>query len=79
MLVEVHVDDAAQQAMIVMDDVYEPFVGKLMAQQAIFDALGTIVEPEHLQRPGNLAAHVGLNGVGQHGVIGAIIGEHDFG
>ena len=27
----------------------EPFVGRLMAQQAIFDALGTIVAPEHLQ------------------------------
>ena len=26
----------------------EPFVGKLMAQQAILDALGTIVAPEHL-------------------------------
>ena len=29
--------------------VAEPFVGKLMAQQAVFDALGTIVEPKHLK------------------------------
>lgn len=27
----------------------EPFVGKLMAERAIFDALGTVVEPEHLK------------------------------
>ena len=26
----------------------EPFVGKLMAQQAIFDALSTLIAPEHL-------------------------------
>jgi membrane protein len=51
--------------------VAEPFVGRLMAQQAIFDALGTIVAPEHLKgiqrfaqedlfRGGGLAAIVGL-------------------
>ena len=28
----------------------EPFVGKLMAQQAIFDALGSIVEAEQIGR-----------------------------
>jgi len=27
----------------------EPFVGKLMAQQAVFDAMGTIVDPKHLK------------------------------
>ncbi len=48
----------------------EPFVGKMIAQQAIFDALSTIVEPEHLRgiqryasedlfRGGGIAAFVG--------------------
>src|SRR5258708_13724507 len=27
----------------------EPFVGKMLATQAIFDALGTVVDPEHLK------------------------------
>ncbi len=27
----------------------EPFVGKILATQAIFDALGTVVDPEHLK------------------------------
>ena len=49
----------------------EPFVGKMIAQKAIFDALGTIVEPEHLKgiqrfasedlfRGGGLAALLGV-------------------
>ena len=49
----------------------EPFVGKMIAQQAIFDALGTIVEPEHLKgiqryasedlfRGGGIAALIGV-------------------
>jgi membrane protein len=49
----------------------EPFVGRLMAQQTIIDALSTIVDPEHLQivqkfasedlfRGGGLAAIVGI-------------------
>ena len=29
--------------------VAEPFVGKLMAQQALFDAMGTIVDQKHLK------------------------------
>ena len=28
----------------------EPFVGRLMAQEAIFDALGTVVAPDQLRR-----------------------------
>jgi membrane protein len=50
--------------------VAEPFVGRLMAQQAIFDAFGAIIKPEQLQmirqfaseslfRGGNIAAVVG--------------------
>ncbi len=49
----------------------EPFVGKMIAQQAIFDALGTIVEPQHLKgiqryasedlfRGGGIAALIGV-------------------
>jgi membrane protein len=49
----------------------EPFVGKLMAQQAIFEALETIVAPEHLKgiqrfaqedlfRGGGIAALIGV-------------------
>ena len=35
--------------MIFSITIAEPFVGRMIAQQAIFDALSTIVAPEHLK------------------------------
>jgi membrane protein len=51
--------------------VAEPFVGKLMAQQAILDALGTIVAPEHLRGIQRFAQEDLFKGGGIAAIIGA--------
>ena len=51
----------------------EPFVGKLMAQKAIFDALGTIVSPEHLQGIQRFASEDLFRGGGIAAIAGAVV------
>jgi membrane protein len=51
----------------------EPFVGKLMAEQAIFDALGTIVDPEHLKSIQRFASQDLFKGSGVAAIIGAVV------
>jgi membrane protein len=57
--------------MIFVIAVAEPFVGKLMAQQAIFDALGTIVDPQHLKTIQRFASQDLFKGSGIAAIIGA--------
>ena len=49
----------------------EPFVGKLMAEKAILDALGTVVEPEHLRTIQRFAQEDLFKGGGVAAIIGA--------
>jgi len=51
----------------------EPFVGKLMAEQAIFDALSTVVEPEHLKGIQRFASQDLFRGGGVAALIGAAV------
>jgi membrane protein len=51
--------------------VAEPFVGKLMAEKAILDALGTIVAPEHLRSIQRFAQEDLFRGGGVAALIGA--------
>jgi membrane protein len=51
----------------------EPFVGKLMAEQAIFDALGTVVAPEHLKGIQRFASQELFKGGGIAALIGAAV------
>jgi membrane protein len=51
----------------------EPFVGKLMAQQAIFDALGTVVDQEHLKGIQRFASQDLFRGGGVAAVIGVVV------
>ena len=53
--------------------VAEPFVGKLIAQQAIFDALGTIVDPQHLKTIQRFASQDLFKGSGIAAIIGAVV------
>lgn len=53
--------------------VAEPFVGKLMAQKAIFDALGTIVAEEHLKGIQRFAQEDLFKGGGIAAIIGAVV------
>jgi len=53
--------------------VAEPFVGKLMAQQAIFDALGTIVDPQHLKTIQRFASQDLFKGSGIAAIIGTVV------
>src|SRR2546428_210102 len=48
----------------------EPFVGRLMAQQAIFDALGTIIDANHLQLVRKFASEDLFRGGGIAAIIG---------
>src|SRR5476651_1018931 len=48
----------------------EPFVGKMIAQKAIFDALGTIVEPEHLKGIQRFASEDLFRGGGLAAILG---------
>lgn len=51
----------------------EPIVGRLMAQQAIFDALGTIVEAEHLKGIQRFASQDLFRGGGLAAVVGVLV------
>ena len=51
--------------------VAEPFVGKLMAQQAIFDAMGTIIDQEHLKSLQRFASEDLFRGSGIAAIVGA--------
>ena len=51
----------------------EPFVGKLMAQQAIFDALSTVVAPDQLQGIRRFATQDLFRGGGMAALIGALV------
>ena len=51
----------------------EPFVGRLMAQEAIFDALSTIVAPEHLQGIRRFASEDLFKGGGIAAIVGALV------
>jgi membrane protein len=53
--------------------VAEPFVGKLMAQQAIFDAMGTIVDPQHLKSIQRFASQDLFKGSGIAAIVGAVV------
>jgi membrane protein len=53
--------------------VAEPFVGKLMAQQAIFDAMGTIVDPKHLKTIQRFASEDLFSGSGIAAIVGAVV------
>jgi membrane protein len=51
----------------------EPFVGKMMAQQTIFDALSTVVAPEHLKSIQRFASEDLFRGRGVAAFIGAVV------
>jgi membrane protein len=51
----------------------EPFVGKLMAQQAIFDALSTVVEAEHLKSIQRFASQDLFRGGGLAAIVGVAV------
>jgi len=51
----------------------EPFVGKLMAQQAIFDAMGTIVAQEHLKGIQRYAQEDLFRGGGIAAIAGVLV------
>src|SRR5215471_2051245 len=51
----------------------EPFVGKLMAQQTIFDALSTVVEPEHLKSIKRFASQDLFKGGGLAALMGVLV------
>jgi membrane protein len=51
----------------------EPFVGKLMAQEAIFDALSTVVAPEQLKGIRRFASQDLFKGGGVAALIGAAV------
>jgi membrane protein len=53
--------------------VAEPFVGRLMAQQAIFDALGTIVASEHLRGIQRFAQEDLFRGGGIAAIAGVLV------
>ena len=53
--------------------VAEPFVGKLMAQQAVFDALGTIVEPKHLKSIQRFASEDLFKGSSIAAIVGGVV------
>ncbi|SKA41035.1 membrane protein [Enhydrobacter aerosaccus] len=51
----------------------EPFVGKMMAQQTIFDALSTVVAPEHLKGVQRFASEDLFRGRGVAAIIGVAV------
>jgi membrane protein len=57
--------------MIFSITIAEPFVGRMIAQQAIFDALGTIIDPEHLKTIQRYASEDLFRGGGVAAIIGA--------
>jgi membrane protein len=59
--------------MIFIIAVAEPIVGRLMAQEAIFDALSTVVAPDQLQGIRRFASQELFRGGGMAAVIGAVV------
>src|SRR6478752_10355901 len=59
--------------MIFSITIAEPFVGKLMAQQAILDALSTVVAPEHLRGIQRFAQEDLFPGGGLAAIVGAAV------
>jgi membrane protein len=53
--------------------VAEPFVGRLMAQQAIFDALGAVLAPDQLQSIRRFASQELFRGGGIAAIVGVIV------
>src|SRR5262245_2988652 len=53
--------------------VAEPVVGRLMAEQAVFDALGTIVDPKHLKTIQRFASEDLFKGSGIAAIVGAVV------
>ncbi|HTR84078.1 MAG TPA: YihY/virulence factor BrkB family protein [Reyranella sp.] len=53
--------------------VAEPFVGKLMAQQALLNALGTVVEPQHLRSIQRFASEDLFRGRGIAALAGLLV------
>jgi membrane protein len=53
--------------------VAEPFVGRLMAQQAVFDALSTVLAPDQLKSIQRFASQDLFRGGGVAAIIGAIV------
>ncbi len=53
--------------------VAEPIVGRLLAQQAIFDALGTVLAPDQLQSIRRFATQDLFRGGGIAAIIGALV------
>ncbi|MBS0518947.1 MAG: YihY/virulence factor BrkB family protein [Proteobacteria bacterium] len=51
----------------------EPFVGKMMAQKTIFDALGTVVAPEHLKGIQRFASEDLFRGRGVAAIVGVVV------
>ena len=59
--------------MIFVIAIAEPIVGRVMAQQAIFDALSTIVAPDQLQSIRRFASQELFKGSGIAALIGALV------
>jgi membrane protein len=59
--------------MIFSITVAEPVVGRLMAQQAVFDALSTVLAPEQLQGIRRFASQDLFRGGGIAAIIGAVV------
>lgn len=53
--------------------VAEPIVGRLMAEQAVFDALGTIVDPRHLKTIQRFASEDLFKGSGIAAIVGGVV------
>jgi membrane protein len=53
--------------------VAEPIVGRLMAQEAIFDALGTVLQPDQLASIHRYASQELFRGAGMAAIIGAVV------
>src|SRR5215470_12288640 len=51
----------------------EPFVGRIMAQQAVFDALSTVLAPDQLQSIRRFASEDLFKGGGIAALIGVIV------
>jgi membrane protein len=51
----------------------EPIVGRLMAQEAVFEALGTVLQPDQLQSIQRYASEQLFKGGGMAAIIGAVV------
>ncbi len=51
----------------------EPIVGRLMAQEAVFEVLGTVLQPDQLQGIKRYASQELFRGGGMAAIIGAVV------